>query len=110
MEPLVAYLVDDDILVREAWKMRARKRGKRVEVFTSGAEIKAKLADLDKNLPLYVDSNLGSGEKGEALAKELFDAGFLTIYLATGYPPSHFPAMAWIKAVVPKDPPDSLFV
>jgi len=42
--------------------------------------------------------------KGQEYAKELYERGFMHIYLATGHP-NKFESMYWIKGVIGKMPP-----
>ncbi|HAF95740.1 MAG: hypothetical protein A2X34_10535 [Elusimicrobia bacterium GWC2_51_8] len=58
-----------------------------------------------KSTPIYIDSELGEGVKGEDIAKTIHACGFETIYLETGHPPERFAGMPWIKEVISKDPP-----
>ncbi|MBF0104292.1 MAG: hypothetical protein HQM16_03085 [Deltaproteobacteria bacterium] len=58
-----------------------------------------------KDTPVYIDSSLGDGVKGEAVAKAIYALGFKKIYLATGYKKDHFGEMPWITDVVGKAPP-----
>ena len=55
--------------------------------------------------PIYIDSNLGSESKGEEIAHKIYAFGFKTIYLATGYCPSRFQVLPYIKGVTNKMPP-----
>ena len=56
----------------------------------------------DLKTPVYIDSSLKNGEKGEELAKQLSDLGFTELYLATGYSETDFPKMPYIKGFVGK--------
>ena len=104
-----AILIDDDPLVRGAWLIRAKGAGVTIAVYESADAFRKIQGAVPLSLPIFVDSNLGDGIKGEVFAKELSEKGFTALYLATGYPPSYFKAMPWIKAIVTKDPPDWLF-
>jgi len=104
-----AILIDDDILVREAWLMRARSANKIISVYESIESFRKVASTVSRQLPIFIDSNLGNGVKGEEFARELFGEGFTELYLATGYPASSFKTMDWIKGIVSKDPPDWLF-
>ncbi len=106
---LDAVLIDDDPLTRAVWTAAAKRAGKSFKAYGDAG---AFLADLDisaiavsKDAPLYLDSNLGGGIKGEDVAEELSRLGFSNIRLATGYDPSQFAAAAHIREVVGKEPP-----
>lgn len=60
---------------------------------------------IPKSIPVYIDSHLGKGVRGEDVAKEIHALGFEEIRLTTGFAAEDFPQMAWIKAVVGKEPP-----
>jgi FixJ family two-component response regulator len=105
-----AVLLDDDPLVREGWKIWAKKRGKEFQTVGSIVEFTSIKSALSKKTPIFIDSSLGEGQKGEDFAKELFQEGFNEIYLATGYPASYFEDLVGIKKVVSKDPPTWLWV
>lgn len=76
---------------------------KSIICFINGFDLKANLNEIDLECAFYIDSNLSSSEKGEDLAKDLFDLGFKNLYLATGYEPDQFSHVSWVKAVVGKD-------
>jgi hypothetical protein len=71
---------------------------KSVDEFLEGS------STLDRSVPIYIDSNLGNGIRGEVEAKRLFDLGFKNIYLATGYEPDKFPNLPYLSGVVEKEP------
>ena len=65
----------------------------------------ASLEELDPRTPVYVDRNLGEGEKGEIIAQKLVTAGFGEVYLATGENIDDLPRVPWVKGVRGKMPP-----
>lgn len=100
-----AVLIDDDHLVHTNWKVAARTNGKTLDAFSTPREFLAIVGRLDKKTPIYVDSKLGDGVRGEEFAKELHTQGFQNLYLATGHRSASFPVMPWIKEVVGKKAP-----
>lgn len=100
-----AVLLDDDRLVHTVWKVAARTNGKTLDTYSTPREFLAKVRRLDKATPIYVDSKLGNGVRGEDLAKDLHEQGFRNVYLATGREPGSFPTVPWIKEVVGKNAP-----
>lgn len=100
-----AVLIDDDHLVHTVWKVAARTNGKALDAFSTPREFLASVGRLDKSTPIYVDSKLGEGVRGEEFAKELHEQGFKNLYLATGHHAVALPTMPWIKEVVGKDAP-----
>ena len=85
--------------------MSARTNGIILKAFKAPAEFLSSLEAFPKDTPIYTDSELGDGIKGEDIAKTIHARGFETIYLETGHPPEHFAGMPWIKKVISKDPP-----
>lgn len=102
---LDAVLIDDDRLVHTVWTVAARNNGKRLAVFSTPREFMVSVGKLDKRTPIYVDSNLGDGIRGEEFTKELHAQGFRNLYLATGRQPDTLPPMPWIIEVVGKKSP-----
>ena len=100
-----AILIDDDPLIRKAWQIMAKRCGTRLHCFTKPDEFFDDIDAFDKEVPLYIDSNLADGLKGENVAKNISDKGFTNIYLATGSSPDEFPSMPWIKEIIGKAPP-----
>ena len=100
-----AVLIDDDRLVHMVWKVSARSNGKTLDTFSTPREFLAKVGQLDKTTPIYVDLKLGEGVRGEEFAKELHARGFRNLYLATGHQPESLPEMPWIKQVLGKKAP-----
>ncbi len=100
-----AILIDDDRdIIQMCWASAAEAAGKKFRAYTHPDEFFAEATNFDQNSPIYVDSNLGPGIKGEEVSKKIFAMGFKNIYLCTGYQASDFPEMPWIKKIVGKDP------
>lgn len=55
--------------------------------------------------PIYIDSNLGSGIRGENLVPRIRGLGFSDIIIATGYAPESVTKSELIRGVIGKDPP-----
>lgn len=102
---LDAVLIDDDELVHTVWRVAARTNGKTLDAFSTPKEFLAKVGRLDRKTPIYVDSKLGDGVRGEELAKELHEKGFRNLYLATGHDRDALRSMPWIKGIVGKEAP-----
>ena len=104
-----AILIDDDPLIHMTWTHAARSRGKRLKIFATKEELLEALGALSAETPIYIDSNLGPGVKGEDLITHLIARGFKNLYLATGYEPKLFAqkleGLPGFKGVVGKDPP-----
>lgn len=99
-----AVLLDDDALTHMNWEDAAQANGIELKAFTSPAEFMAALGDFPKDIPLYIDSELGEGIKGENIAAELKEKGFTNICLATGHPPEKFAHLPWLKVITKEAP------
>lgn len=97
-------LVDDDSLVHSCWQMDAESKGKKFIGYYNALDFLESSTKYDINTKIYVDSNLGNGIKGEDVSLKIHTLGFKNIYLCTGYQPSQFPKMPWIKDIVGKEP------
>ena len=97
--------IDDDTALTTAWMLHGTAKGKTVFAYSSARAFKAARDQFNLATPIFIDSDLGDGTKGQEVAKELYEYGFTNIYLATGYATTDFPEMYWIKEVVGKLPP-----
>lgn len=100
-----AILIDDDDLVHINWKMTAKRKNKILRTYTCPEPFWKEASLLPKNTPIYVDSNLAEGMKGEDVAWLMGKKGFNNLYLATGTNPDEFSNMPWLKGIIGKDPP-----
>jgi len=99
-----AILIDDDALVRMNWKTAAKAKGVALQAFSASADFFAAESSIAKDTPIYLDSDLGDGIKGEGIAQSLREKGYSNICLETGHPPEHFAHVPWLK-VAGKEPP-----
>ena len=101
---LRAVLLDDDALVHMNWKLAAKAAGADLKLFKTPEELAAAANTLPRDIPLYIDSELGGGLKGEDIALDLHDKGFTDIAMATGHSAEKFSHLPWLK-VTGKEPP-----
>lgn len=101
---LRAVLLDDDALVHMNWRLAAKAAGADLKLFKTPQELAAAAGTLPRDIPLYIDSELGDGLKGEDIAMELHGKGFADISMATGHSPEKFSHLPWLK-VTGKEPP-----
>lgn len=99
-----AIIIDDNQGILDIWELEAEAQGKVVNTFISVEDFLLEKDNIQKDTPIYIDSNLGRGVKGEIFAQELHKQGFKELYLATGYPADSFAEIPWIKAIVGKEP------
>lgn len=100
-----AVLIDDEKIVRIAWEGSARDHKKKLLSFSSPVEFFAAAASIESSTPIYIDSNLGNGLKGEDVAKNVSALGFQEIYITTGLEKNEIPNHPWIKGVIGKNSP-----
>lgn len=100
-----AVLIDDDALARATWGMTAERLGKRLRAFATVAEFFQAADAIDRRTPVYVDSDLGEGVRGEEESRRIKALGFAKIYMATGHPASSFSGHPHLAGVVGKEPP-----
>jgi hypothetical protein len=92
-----AVLIDDDVLVHMNWEDSAAAAGVELKAFKDPALFLADLEAFPKDTPIYIDSELGNGVKGENIAVELKEKGFTDITLETGHAPERFAHLPWLK-------------
>ncbi|MBI5744239.1 MAG: HAMP domain-containing histidine kinase, partial [Elusimicrobia bacterium] len=97
-------LLDDDQLVHMNWRMAARTAGAELKSFKTPEELAAVQEELPKDIPIYIDAELGDGVKGDEVAQGLRAKGFTDITMATGHSPDKFASLPWLK-VRGKEPP-----
>lgn len=102
---LDCVLIDDDPMNHMVWNLSATRHRKMLQTFTAPDAFLAIAAQLQKQTPIYIDSQLGETLKGEDVAKTIHALGFENIYLATGYRATDFAPMPWIKGISGKRPP-----
>ena len=100
-------LIDDEEIVRQTWEMAAEIIDKPIITYASISEFEGQINAIAKDSEIYIDSKLGNDEddKGEVLAKKLYNQGFQNLYITTGYEEYDFKDMPWLKKVVDKEPP-----
>lgn len=98
-------LIDDDSLVRLTWNAIAKRKGLNLEVFHTLEEFLDSASELNRAVPIYIDSHLGGGLRGEAIARSIHELGFSTIVLTTGRTFVERDRYPWIQEVMGKEPP-----
>lgn len=98
-ENSLIVLIDDDDLIHLVWKKEAKKRNINLIAFKSVHDFLSSSLGLDKNINIYIDSNLGESQKGEELSKNIFEKGFENIYLCSGDNQIELKKYPWIKGM-----------
>lgn len=102
--PARAVLLDDDTLTHMNWEDAAAEHGIELLAFTDPAKFLAAVDGFSKDIPLYIDSELGDNIKGEDIAAGLREKGFTNICLTTGHSPERFAHLSWLR-VISKEAP-----
>lgn len=98
-------LIDDKSVVRDTWQMGAKMADKRVATYSCVDEFMRDADIINKEVLVYIDSDLGGGERGEVLSEKIYNKGFKKIYLTTGFGKNDFTNIPWITDIVDKEPP-----
>ena len=96
--------LDDNQALTMAWEMAAKNLGKEIVTFNTVSDFMNNFDKYDLSSVFYLDVELENGQKGSDVAKILYEKGYRNIYLATGYPKSHFGDVPWVKGIVGKEP------
>lgn len=97
--------LDDSEPVTFVWKLVAEEKGVALTTFNDISLFKEYVQNCKKEVLIYIDSELQSSQRGEDIAKELYELGYRNIYISSGHPAEHFEHVTWVKGVIPKDPP-----
>jgi hypothetical protein len=100
-----AVHIDDDKYIRALWLKCAVDQKLKILSLGKFDEIFKHLKNFNESTPIYIDSDLGNGSKGEILAKSLHDEGFINLHISTGFSESDFNKPDYIRSVIGKDPP-----
>lgn len=104
LEYFDAILIDDDSLVELAWNMVAKEKNKKLLYFSNPDDFFRGSEKFHFESPIYVDSNLGHGVKGEDVSRRISEMGFQNVNICTGYQATDFPQMTWVRSIIGKDP------
>lgn len=101
--PSMVVLIDDDPIIRDLWEMDASSAGIRVLALESFDA--SEFATITKDVPIFVDKNLGQGVSGFDVIKDLQEKGYQQVILTTGEKLSKADLPAFVKEVRNKDFP-----
>ena len=97
--PARAVLLDDSNIVHMTWEMAAEEAGVELLGYTDPDKFMADLGNFPKDMPIYIDSELGENIKGEKIAVELKEKGYTNLCLATAHAPERFAHLPWLKVI-----------
>ena len=100
-------LLDDDPVTCEAWKDSAEDYGVALTTFSSPVQLLSSLSEMKRATYFCIDQDLGRGEiSGLEVAKEIYEAGYRNILLATAHRRRDIPDLPWwIRGTIGKAPP-----
>ena len=104
-QPPDVVLIDDDPLVASTWALQAGREGKHLAVYQDADSFWSEAASIPAFTPIFVDYELAHGARGDVLSKNISEAGFTRLFLATGHVALAQKTMPWIEGVVGKEPP-----
>jgi len=97
-------LIDNDTLIHKMWEMAAKKAQVKLFAFKSIEDFIINSKQLSTDTPIYIDSDLDDGVRGEVDSEKIFKLGFRKIYLATGQVELDITPYPWISKLVSKRP------
>jgi signal transduction histidine kinase len=101
----ITLFVENDDLIRMGWESSAKSNNISLKAFANLQSFYNELEKHRKDIIIYLDSDLGEHEKGEEVARKLYNNGYENLYLATSYSPGKFKDCFWLKKIVDKTPP-----
>ena len=93
------------MLVRKNWEFAAKKKNIKLEIYDNPKSFIQNMDKYDFDTEIYIDSELGEDNKGEDIARNLYEIGYTNIYIETGHSFEKFKDLKYIKAVISKEPP-----
>lgn len=97
-------LIDDEDLHKIVWQSWSAENNKAILAVSCVAEFFLYSDQIKKNTPVFLDSDLGDGKKGEDFACQIYKMGFQEIYLATAYDHFKNTKVPFVSGVFGKDP------
>ena len=95
-------LVENEKMNQMMWEIGASSLGLKCKIFSSIDEFLGTAESISKSVPIFLDSDLGQGIRGQDYAGVLREMGFQKIFLATSYIELHGTAIKHIDAVISK--------
>ncbi|MGK5086886.1 HAMP domain-containing sensor histidine kinase [Bdellovibrionota bacterium FG-2] len=100
-----AILIDDDEVIRDAWRFSAVTNKKEFRSFDSLEQFESIAAVLDRSTPVFVDLWLADGASGLTVSKILHDRGFTELHICTGTDAESLGEVPWVKGIRDKVAP-----
>ncbi len=106
--PLNCVLIDNDIYLRQAWKMAANSKNIAIETVANLEQLLQVIERSHATTKFFVDYNLDIDFDGIEIAHILHQMGVRHIYLNTGMPVDDLNLPAWLKVQSSKEFPVTL--
>lgn len=100
-----AVLMEDDEMVISTWLHSAKRYRREVRAFSTRQDLLSQLSIFDFETKFFLDSRLKGEERGEDVARLLYNKGFRHIYMATSNLDLDKDIGNYIKGIVSKSPP-----
>ena len=100
--------IDDDELNLLTWDLAAQDAGLKCAGYGSMNEFLSSAHLIPKSTPVFIDSDLGHGEKGQDHAPRLREMGFERIFISTNYANLVGSSLPSVDAVISKGFEDAL--
>ncbi|WPU65855.1 HAMP domain-containing sensor histidine kinase [Peredibacter starrii] len=97
--------IDDDKFLQLAWKNAARRSQIDLATFSTVDDFLNSSEKFDSDIPIYVDSDLSNGIKGEIESHKIFLRGYKNIHISTSYTDIDIKQYPWIISCNSKTPP-----
>ena len=98
-------LIDDDKLIHLSWKYKASISKIMIRCFYSVNEFLDSSHEIPFEVTIFIDSHLQSNIKGELESKKIYEMGYKSIFLSTGYLDFDISPYPWIKGITSKKIP-----
>ncbi len=76
--------IDDDRRNTQSWELFAEAKNLKIITYNKVNEFIMNVDQFNRNIPIYIDLDLGEEKSGIDYAKDIYDLGFKEIYIATG--------------------------
>ena len=96
-------LIDNEELNHMMWRFCAKETNHKGLHYSSMNDFLLHQSDLERSTPIFIDSDLGDGKRGEVLAQSIRELGFKKLILATSYKGLKAIPINGLDAVIGKD-------
>ncbi|MCB9095984.1 MAG: hypothetical protein H6621_13020 [Halobacteriovoraceae bacterium] len=98
-------LIDDDPLIHKIWKFSAKKNGIDLKTYFCSKDFYYEIENLDQDSHVCIDYNLGFDKCGIELAFEIYNKGFKSVFISTGFEKKSIAISPHTFTIINKQPP-----